>query len=410
MAVCAAIALAGYTSTSGPVPSPPAGSTVAETFDQARLVAARFLSAARSGDRGAFQASFSTRDPGFGDRARQLFDNLRGLPLTRLEARVEPGQHPLSPARREILGAAAWTEAVTVTWQLYGDVAPAQHQIWLTFVDEGGRVLVAGAIDAPSDGPVRPEPLWWLGPVTSRQQGMVSTLVGAGQSATTWLTAADRASQAVTRQLPRAAAPNASTNLVVEVPATTADFESVVGAAAGTYAEVAAVTIAEGPTPRSAVRVVVNPAAARRLSAEGVAVTLAHEAVHVRTSSAMSPAPTWAVEGLADYVALKSYPGAAATVAAPLWAEIRRSGPPKALPADQAFAVSAGRLDLAYGQAWSVCRYLAESTSPGQLGRLYRELDQGRTLDQAATSVLGMSASKLTEGWRRWLQQRARRG
>jgi hypothetical protein len=235
-------------------------------------------------------------------------------------------------------------------------------------------------------------------------------LLGSGQSEASWSGAVQRAAEAVARELPSTVGDAVSPILVVEIPATRADFESVVGAAPGSYAEIAAVTLSEGPTPRSAQRIVVNSDAARRLSSSGLAVTLAHEAVHVATRSPESAAPTWAVEGLADYVALRAYPDARSAVAKPLLAEVRRSGAPRALPADDSFAADAPRLDLAYAQAWSMCRYLAESTSPAQLGRLYRELNRGRTLDQAASAVLQQRGSELTAGWRRWLQDQADRG
>lgn len=319
------------------------------------------------------------------------------------------GEQPLAASRQQLLGPHAWSQAASLSWQLSDDAQPAQHTVWLTFLARDGRVEVAGTIDAPAGSDQQRKPIWWLAPVTSARPAAGTVLVGAGQSPTDWARAAERAAEAVTRHLPNTARDSPASNLVVEVPATTADFEAVVGADPGSYTEVAAVTLSEGPTPRAALRVVVNPAAARRLSADGLAVTLAHEAVHVATHSPESAAPTWAVEGLADYVALSAYPDARAAVAKPLLAEVRRVGAPTALPADADFAATASRLDLAYAQAWSVCRYLAETTSPAQLGRLYRELDRGRTLDQAADDVLQTSASRLTAGWRSWLQAQADR-
>jgi hypothetical protein len=406
-----AIALLGCSPTEPPTPAAaPVATSAVSRDDQAQTVVSALFASARAGDRAAFQQTLSGRDPVFADRARELFDNLRGLSLASLQAQLQPGPRPLSAERRRLLGADAWSEPVTVTWQLRDDTRPAEHTVWMTFLPEGGRVEVAGTLDVPTDAKVAPQPIWWLGPLSTSQYPGGSVLVGSGQSEARWQKAVQRAAAAVAEQLPSTATDSAATPLVVEVPATAADFESVVGAAPGTYAQIAAVTVSEGPTPRSSVRIVVNPAAARRLSSSGLAVTLAHEAVHVATHSPESAAPTWAVEGLADYIALTAYPDARAAVAKPLFAEVRRSGPPSALPADGAFAAGAPRLDLAYGQAWSVCDYLARTSSPARLGQLYRELDEGRTLDQAGNDILKSSSAELTARWRRWLRAQAGRG
>jgi hypothetical protein len=378
--------------------------------DQAQAALSAFFQAAQAGDRTAFQSSISSRDPAFPDRARQLFDNLRGLPLTSLTARLVPGRSAVSTSRQAVVGTDAWVQAASVTWRLGADTSSAEHTVWLTFVPEGVRTVVAGTIDTPVGAQPGPQPSWWLGPVRELGQGGVLVLVGAGQSGPDWLQRARKAAEAASEHLPAGAVPAATAHLVMEIPATTSDFEKVVGAAPGSYTGVAAVALAEGPTPRSALRVVVNPGAASRLSGDGLAVTLAHEIVHVVTCSAESPAPGWAVEGLADYVALQAYPAVQPAVFKPLLEQVRRSGPPKALPGNSAFAVDASRLDLAYAEAWSFWRYLAVRSSPAQLGKFYSALNGGRTVDQAATDVLHSSAAEVTAGWRRWLQARADQG
>ncbi len=364
------------------------------------------LAAARRADRPTFLAQLSPRDPVFRDRARQLFDNLSGLPLSQLQARLLPARYRLSPARQQVLGADAWVQAVTVSWRLAGDGAAADHRVWFTFVPDGADLRVAGLIDRPAGEPAGRQPSWWLGPVQAVRRGPVTVVVGSGQSAEVWRTSVGRALAQAVRHLPASAGAPENPTLVVEIPATTADFERVVGAATGSYAEVAAATLAEGSSARAALRIVVNPVAARRLTADGLQLTLTHEAVHVLTRSPQSPAPTWAVEGLADWVALQAYPGSAAGVAAPLLRQVAAQGPPAALPADADFEAGAGRLEPAYAQSWFVCRYLA-STSPDRLGRLYRELDRGRTLDQATATVLGGTAADLTAGWRNYLRAEA---
>lgn len=412
MAALAVTALFGCAApTPAPAPSPTPADTAAAASGQrsaaAQQVLDDFATAAKTQDRSAYDQTLSTRDPVFADRARMLFDNLGQLTPVRLEARLQPGPQPLGAPRQSLLGPDAWTQPVLLVWQLPGDADAAEHTVWLTFVAEGGRELVAGTSDRPAATPAGPQPSWWLGPVQSRRTGGVTVVTGSGQVPDRWLTRAERARSDVRRGLPAGAADGLDP-VVVEVPATTADFAAVVGVAADDYADVAAVTVAAGATPTAARRVVVNPAAARRLTAEGLAVTLTHETVHAVTRSPSSPAPAWAVEGLADYVALATHPHVRAEVERPLLSRTRSEGAPVRLPTDADFAAAAPRLDLAYAEAESICRYVAQTSSVSRLGELYRALDQGRTIDQAAAEVLGVSSTELSDGWRRWLTARAR--
>lgn len=391
--------------TEPPPPTPTLASPSSSGAEQA--VVTDFFAAARRGDRPAFDATVSTTDPTFADRARLLFDNLRTLPFSQLDADVQPGRQVLAPARRRLLGEAAWVQPVTVRWWLTGEARPAEHTVWLTFVRQG-RPLIVGTIDGPAAPAPRPQPTWWLGPVLAARQDPATVVVGAGQSPGPWLARTRRAASEAQRWLPREAAAPDARELVVEVPATTADFEFVVGSAPGSAADIAAVTLAAGPTADAALRIVVNPAAARRLTEDGLQVTLTHEAVHVLTRSPDSPAPIWAVEGLADFVALAAHPGAQPAVAEPLLRTVRANGAPATLPVVAAFAAGSGDLDLAYAEAWTACRYVAQTASPQRLGRFYHRLDQGRTLDQAADEVLGVSGGQLADGWRRALLAEAR--
>jgi Peptidase of plants and bacteria len=191
--------------------------------------------------------------------------------------------------------------------------------------------------------------------------------------------------------------------VVVEVPATRADFEAVLGATDGSYASIAAVTLAEGPATTSAVRILVNPEVSRTLAPVGTAVVLLHEMVHVATRSTDSPAPTWIVEGLADYVALQAHPSAGDGAAAALLQQVRTQGPPRRLPVDDRFGAGAEDLAVGYAEGWLACRYVAETYSPAALQRLYTALDSRVALDQAVEDELGVSADALTAGWRRYL-------
>ena len=73
---------------------------------------------------------------------------------------------------------------------------------------------------------------------------------------------------------------------------------------------------------------------------------------------------------------------------------MRSDGAPRSLPADDDFAADADDLGVAYAEAWSACRYVAEHYSARRLGRLYAALDRGRSLDEASREVLGLSEQR----------------
>jgi hypothetical protein len=360
------------------------------------------VEAARSHDRGAFDRGVSRRDPSFADRARELYTNLSGLPLEQLELRLQLGERELPAPRRDLLGDDAWRQPATAIWRVAGETASAAQTVWLTFAVQDGRPLLAGTLDRPGGEPP-PEPLWWTGPVTAVRAGSAWVLLGSGQSDEAWAARLGAAVADVRRRVTAGAAARWSGSVVVEVPATRADFEAVLGATDGSYRSIAAVTLAEGPAATAAVRVLVNPEVTRTLAPVGVAVVLLHELVHVATGSADSPAPTWLVEGLADYVALRAHPGAASSAADALLHQVRTRGAPRRLPADDRFRAGATDLAVSYAEAWLACRYVAETYSPAALQRLYTALDSGVGLDQAVEDELGISTGALTAGWRRYL-------
>jgi hypothetical protein len=358
-------------------------------------------------DQAAFTSNLSGRDLLAVRPARIIFDNLTGLSLTKLRFTARSGFAELSEERRRTVGGEAWVQQATVSWQLPDDAGPAEHTVWFTMVPGGSGVQLAAVTDRPATA--APLPIWWSEPVVAERSGNATALVSAALDAPRdWADAGAAAAIAVAGQV-RRVAPDWSGRLVVEVPGSQQSFEQVLGAKAGSYAQIAAVTSAEGPNPASAaLRIVVNPAAAARLTDLGLAVLLAHEATHVATRSVDSPAPAWAVEGFADYVAYETYPRAGTDASTPLLAEIRKRGEPTSLPSDASFRASASGLGLTYAKSWLACQYVADTFSPRQLEQLYLELDRGRNLEQASQAVLNESAEEFVAGWRTYLRRLAR--
>jgi hypothetical protein len=409
IALISSLALAGCRSGATTFPeSPTPEISVAEAPArtlQTQTVLDQLINAARAGDRAAFTSMVSTRDSAFGPRAQMIFENLRVLPLSTLQLTVRPRFANLPGSRHRELGDASWVQEAVLRWQLSSEAAPAQHTVWLTMIVEGHDTRLAGTTDMPGSGnQPAPLPLWWLEAVRVERTPKATALVSKAINAPNrWARSADAVATKI-RPSVAGVVRGWSGRLVVEVPGSSESFEQVLGAPGRSVDQIAAVTRAVGPDPGTApVHIVVNPVASGKLTPVGVSVLLAHEATHVATHSVDSPAPAWAVEGLADQVAYSAYPDARPAAAAPLVAQVRAGRVPRDLPEDGRFRASEDGVGLAYTEAWLACRYVAERYSPRQLAQLYRQLDRGSTLDQAARSVLNVSAEKFVADWRRYL-------
>ena len=392
-----------------PSPVPPTTRVMASDssrLSQVRTTVDALVQAARTRDRTGFERLISDRDPAFPDRARLLYGNLSTLPLTRLQIRVEPAQFGLAEQRTQLLGSSAWAQRAVVSWRLAGDNADVEHQIWLTFLADGGQVRLAGTVDEPSNSTREQMPSWWLGPLTAAERGRVTVIAGSGQALDRWARLAAAALDNVRDNLPDGLRLSWSGQIVMEVPATPRDFEFVLGEPAGSYGSIAAVTRRAG-TADGATRIVVNPKAAQ-LSSSALQAVLEHEMVHVATRSPDSPAPVWAEEGLAEWVSAKARADQPSEATGDVLTRVRAHGAPHAFPSDQQFQVGEHNLRLAYGEAWLACRYIADQYSEIQLGRFYAELDHGRSLDEASRSALGISEAELIPRWRAYLVRLAR--
>jgi hypothetical protein len=368
---------------------------------QVRATVDALVKATRAGDRAGFDRLISDQDPSFSDRARLLYENLSTLPLTRLQMRVEPTEFGLSEARQRLLGPNAWLHRAVVTWRLSGDSTEVEHLVSLTFLEVGGEIKVAGAIDEPPGTVGAQKPSWWLGPFTGREWDGVTVLAGSGQSADGWVRHGEAALANVRQKLPDGLGAPWNGRVVLEVPATQRDFESVLGKTTDGYASIAAVTHQAGMTS-GAIRIVVNPKAAQ-LRPSALQALLEHEMVHVATRSPESPAPIWAEEGLAEWVSTEAHPGQLSEATDEVLTRVRTYGAPRSFPSDHEFQVGEHNLRSAYAEAWLACRYIADRYSEIQLGRFYAELDRGRSLDEASRSTLKISEGELITGWRAYL-------
>ena len=315
--------------------------------------------------------------------------------------------------RRALLGPTAWDQPISVSWRLAGDQGGAEHTVRLTFRSERDAARVAGApAEVSTDGSPGQvaEPIWWRQPVTAHRSNRVTLVDAAAGDDARWLREADLAAAAVRARLPGPLRRGWSGGLVVERPASQHHLEQVLGARPGSHAGIAAVAWPEGPDPRrAAVRILLNPALARRLDDEAAAVLLTHEAVHVATRSAASAAPSWLTEGYADYLAYSAHPARTSEAERDLLRVVRANGPPASLPPDSAFVPTAPRLGQTYAEAWTLCRFIATRHSPARLARLYEQADRGADPDAAIRSTLNQEPAELLAEWQRDLRDRSAR-
>ncbi|MCP2268955.1 peptidase MA family metallohydrolase [Actinokineospora diospyrosa] len=157
-------------------------------------------------------------------------------------------------------------------------------------------------------------------------------------------------------------------------------------------------------------RVVLSPTGSRALSVTSLRVVLRHEITHVAARAAtVDGSPMWLLEGFADYVGYRDSGITLAQGAPDLARRVRESGPPAALPEDRDFRARDRTLDLAYQQAWSIARFLADRFGEPKLVELYRELAGAGPISASDTDdllrgVIGVDRAGLLKQWQSYLR------
>jgi hypothetical protein len=224
-----------------------------------------------------------------------------------------------------------------------------------------------------------------------------------------WLGAARTAVQAVSgADLAGLTDPTAGkARLVVEVPATWAAFQAVLGQNGAGFIDTGAFTWVEntglpgsqassasarpGSQVSAAVRVVINPSATAGLTASQRAALLAHEAVHVATiGHPVAAGRLWVSEGLAETVGLGLDAGMAAHSAASAAAACTPSG--LTPPSDQSFGGDPAGQQTSYAVSWQLITLLRVAPSADQAQQDIVALWDG----EPATAVLARLAQTST--------------
>ena len=331
-----------------------------------------------------------------------LYDNVQAIGIDDLELRyVDENAGRLSDAERKALGPHAWVGDVQMEWQVAGyDKRTSQMEVSFTFVDTPDGV----AFGAAGGDYGNPAPLWLLDRLAVERSRRSLVMVADKSRLDEYADLADRAVADVKKVLPRWRG-----KLVVEVPDSQADLDRMLDAKGNAYDSIAAVTTTVDGSLNSSspVHIMVNPSVFDGLGDRGAQIVMSHEATHVATDAATSSMPMWLLEGFADYVALAHVDLPVSVTASQILADVRKDGPPKALPGPHEFDPANKALGASYEAAWLASRLLAETYGERKLIDFYSAVEGGQPADVAFTRILGTSERAFTGEWRQYLQQLA---
>jgi hypothetical protein len=377
----------------------------------ARLRSVRTLLAARATallrhDRVGWLAGLDPAAATLRTRQAAFVTDIAAVPLGTWRYTVEPGDE----AGRSERGG-GWTVRVTLHYALRdADPAATDRPLVLTFVDRAGRWLITADDHAAPDGTTTWRGPWEHGRLLVRAGAsslMLAHPANAHRLAAFVATVDDvvpRVRAAVGGRLPR--------RVAVLIPDDEEEMSSLVGEKL-VLDTIAAVAVADSvDTERDTAlgqRIVVNPANIDRLGQLGRRVVLAHEVTHLAFRGFTGPrTPIWLVEGLADWVGYRDSGLPASRVADQLHAALGTGHWPGRLPVAADFAGDSPGLALAYEEAWSACRLIADRAGAAALLRLYQAVgtaaDPGAALDAQLRMTMHAGTAQFTVQWRHSVQ------
>lgn len=363
-------------------------------------------------DRAGFLA---TVDPAFRREQQRLFDALSVLRFASWRYDLDaPVTGRAVPNRGRFRGAVETyaPRTVVVLYRLSSfDGAPTSTRAGLTFVRRGAGWLLGADSDFDGTPAGTQREIWDYGPLTTVSGP--HTLVIGRPSDRRML---NRLRAEAERDIPLVTSiwgPAWPRRVVILVPDSQRQLATIVGKPYGSLSNIAAVATAElggsGPTSAVGNRILVNPATISRLGTLGWHVVLTHEITHVATRAVTaSAAPTWLVEGFADYVAYRSTPVADSAAAPDLTAALLAGHTPSHLPPDEAFTGTNTILAQVYEQAWLAVRLIASRAGTAGLLRFYRAVasraDSTSALRAALAREVGVTPGGFVVLWRSYLR------
>lgn len=291
----------------------------------------------------------------------------------------------------------AWPAAVAVEWRYDGfDEVPARTETVISFVTQGDDVRIA----AIGDSALR-TPVWMTGPLAVSRRQDTLVLVARTESLRRYDRLATRAVDVVSRVVT-----DWDARLVVEVPSGAEELERALDVEPGYYQQIAAVTgSADGSVEDDApVHVYVNPDVFDGLGPRGREVVLDHETAHVAGDGPTSRAPTWLVEGYADYVALRDSALPVTRTAAQIRDQVRAEGTPAALPGPAEFDTRGTHLGAVYESAWLACEVLAARSGDAAFLSFYDDVSGGADVARELRRRFQWSEDDLVAAWQQRLE------
>ena len=381
--------------------SPSAGTTELSRASAAGTLLADLAATLEDGSRREALALAAPGEPTARRELGWIYDNVQDLGISALSMRfVDEDPATLSEGERRTLGRQAWVGNVALSWQIAGyDEGVSTMETSFTFVDTPD----GAAFGSASGEYGNPAPLWLLSDLAVDQSRRSLVAVADQRQLDRYSRLADEAVRDV-----RAVLPDWNGRLVVEVPTSQVQLDRLLDAAPGAYDSIAAVTatVDGSLSPSSPVHILVNPEVFGKLGEEGSQIVMSHEATHVAVNAATSTMPLWLLEGFADYVALARTDLPVSVTASQILAEVRRDGPPRALPGPDDFDPSNKLLGTSYESAWLACKYLAEQYGERRLLEFYEHVDQGGSVETAFAD-LGTTQPEFTGQWRQYLRELA---
>ncbi len=353
-------------------------------------------------DRPGFRAAAG---PGGGGWAARTFANLRALGVSRLSWRYVGTVSSGAPT--SVTGTAGsgspFSGNVELSWRpppASAGSSRATVTVPFTFRDDGAQVGVV----APQP-PVGPLPLWLAGRLrVARVAGGICVTTGSAAELSEVRALVSRAVQQVRNVLG-----TRPPGVLAVLPNDTATTRLLLGSASSQIAQVAAVTstVDASSTASSAVQVVLNPALFDLLRPRGEQVVVTHEVTHAVTGATTAAMPLWVAEGFADYVALHDGSTPPRLAARQILAQVRHSGPPRALPSQGDFAAHKPGLGRAYEAAWLVFRLLGQRYGDAATAGFYERVRRGGPVAAALRHTFGIDPAELTASWRHSLDRLA---
>ena len=253
--------------------------------------------------------------------------------------------------------------------------------------------------------------LWAHGPVDVASSGR--TLVMGSASYSSRLPSLATQADAARRQVAGLWTAKWPGRVVVLLPQDARTMNPLVGTAS--VSRVPAVTNVVSGSTGPIIRITLNPEVFLSLPALSQQIVLRHEITHVAQDAlAAGHAPVWLTEGLAEYFGYLGTGIPDSVVGAGVFDQVRASGVPHALPADDAFAfdLSSDQRSLVYEQGWAACRMVADRYGQARLVPFYVAAVNANgspqeRVDQAARKVLGINGRTFVAQWQQWLQDHA---